>query len=180
MALQSHRRLAPRVEAYLADVVRADLLSGEPGRIFGVPSAQVWFVDRVTIPSIVATAVTVWGEELLNQVPLLPIRRLDVGKALFAHSNQVLFSAGLYPLLPSATRYAMDALKRSVHNCYFSHHGRPAMLSEEAGVLSATTCHFKWRRHERRLPAPHCRGSPGDPGDPSSDQASVRQNRGAQ
>jgi len=98
-------------------------------------------VDRVTIPSIVATAVTVWGEELLNQVPLLPIRRLDVGKALFAHSNQVLFSAGLYPLLPSATKYAMDALKRSVHNCYFCYHGRPAKLSEEV--------EFFLRRHGR-------------------------------
>jgi len=35
-------------------------------------------VDRVVIPSIVGSAVTVWGEELLARIPLSPIRRVDV------------------------------------------------------------------------------------------------------
>ena len=110
---------------------RGDLLSGDPGRILDIPPAQARFVDRVAIPSIVASGVTVWGEDLLAQVLLPPIRRLDVVKAFFGLFNQVLFSAFVYPALPGATKYAMDALKRSVHNCYFCYHTRPAPLAEE-------------------------------------------------
>src|SRR3954471_12620934 len=75
---------------------RADLLSGNPGRILSISPAQNFFVDRVAIPSIVLPGITVWGEDLLGRVPLPPIRRLDVGKAFFGLFNQVLFSASLY------------------------------------------------------------------------------------
>jgi hypothetical protein len=110
---------------------REDLLSGDPGRILGLKPAQAFFVDRVVIPSIVLSAVTVRGEELLAQIHLPPIRRLDVFKAFFSLFNQVLLTAGLFPLLGGATGYAMGALKRSVHNCYVCCHGRRAALEEE-------------------------------------------------
>lgn len=84
-----------------------------------------------------ASGVTVWGEPLLDAVPLPPIRRLDVGKSFFGLFGQVLFAAAWYPLLPDATKYAMDALKRSVHHCYFCHHARPAPLPEEVAFLAA-------------------------------------------
>jgi hypothetical protein len=38
-------------------------------------------------------------------------------------------------LLPNATKYAMGTLKRSVHNCFFCYHGRPAALEEEVGFF---------------------------------------------
>jgi hypothetical protein len=114
---------------------RSDLLSGEPARILGIPRIQARFVDRVAIASIVASGVTAWGEDLLDAVPLPPIRRLDVGKAFFGLFGQALFTAAWYPLLPDATKYAMDTLKRSVHNCYFCHHARPAPLAEEVAFL---------------------------------------------
>jgi hypothetical protein len=114
---------------------RADLLSGEPARILGISRAQAAFVDRIAIPSIVASGVTVWGEDLLGSVPLTVIRRLDVAKSCFSLCNQVLFSAAAYPLLPRATRYAMDALKRAVHACYYCHELRPARLTAEIEFL---------------------------------------------
>jgi hypothetical protein len=123
-------RISANVRAFFI-CTRADLLSGEPARILGIPRAQARFVDRVAIPSIVASGTTVWGEDLLADVPLPPIRRLDVAKAFFGLFNQALFAAAVYPLLPGATKYAMDALKRSVHNCYFCHHARPASLPAE-------------------------------------------------
>lgn len=110
---------------------RQDLLSGSVARILDLRPAQAIFVDRVVIPSIVASAVTVWGEELLPRIPLPPIRRLDVFKAFFGLFCQVLTSAAWFPVLPGATRYAMGGLKRSVHNCFFCYHGRPAVLDEE-------------------------------------------------
>jgi len=114
---------------------RADLLSGKPGRILGVPAAQALFIDRVTPASIVASGRTVWGEPLLERVPLLPIRRLDVAKSFIGLFNQVLLSATTYPLLPGATKYAMSALKGSVHHCYFCYHARPAPLAAEVAFF---------------------------------------------
>jgi predicted nucleotidyltransferase len=110
---------------------RGDLLSGRVARILDLRPAQALFVDRVVIPSILSSAVTVWGEELLAHIPVSPVRRLDVFKAFFGLSCQVLLSAALFPVLPGATKYAMGALKRSVHNCFFCYHARPAALEEE-------------------------------------------------
>ena len=93
------------------------------------------YVDRVVVPSIVGSGVTVWGEDLLPHVPLAPVRRLDVFKALSGLSGQVLLCAAMFPLLPSATKYAMGALKRSVHNCFFCYHSYPAPLEEEVAFF---------------------------------------------
>lgn len=110
---------------------RGDLLSGSPARILDIPPQQAIFVDRVVIPSIVCSAITVWGEDLLPNVPLPPIRRFDVFKAFHGLAGQVLLTAVVFPVLPGATKYAMGALKRSVHNCFFCYHGRRASLEEE-------------------------------------------------
>ena len=114
---------------------RSDLLSGRVERILDLRPSQTLFVDRVVIPSIVTSAVTVWGEDLLSQIPMLPIRRFDVFKAFFGFSSQALLSAAVFPLLPGATRYAMATLKRSVHNCYCCYHGRRASLEEEVNFF---------------------------------------------
>lgn len=114
---------------------RGDLLSGDPVRILDISAMQARFVDRVALPSIVGSGVTIWGEDLLPQVLLMPIRRLDVGKAFFSLFSQLLFAAFAYPFIPSATKYAMEALKRSVHNCYYCYHGRPAQLAEEVSFF---------------------------------------------
>lgn len=129
-------RVTANVRAFFV-CTRADLLSGEPGRILGIARTQAVFVDRAAIPSIIASGRTVWGEDLLGEVPLPPIRRVDVAKAFFGLFGQALFVAAAYPLLPDATKHAMDTLKRSVHNCYFCHHARPASLAEEVAFLQA-------------------------------------------
>ena len=114
---------------------RSDLLSGRVERILDLRPSQALFVDRVVIPSIVTSAVTIWGEDLLSQIPILPIRRFDVFKAFFGFSTQALLSVAVFPLLPGATRYAMGTLKRSVHNCYFCYHGRRASLEKEVNFF---------------------------------------------
>lgn len=128
------RRITANVRSFFI-CTRGDLLSGDVARLLGIPRAQALFVDRVVMPSIVGSAVTVWGEDLLPCVPLLPIRRLDVLKAFSGIVNQVLLSAAMFPVVPSATKYAMAALKRSVHNCYFCYHLHPASLDEEIGFF---------------------------------------------
>lgn len=110
---------------------RGDLLSGSIGRILDLPSSQAIFVDRVVLANIVASGKTVWGEDLLSRIPVAPIRRFDVFKALFGLFSQALVSAAVFPFLPNATKYAMGVLKRSVHNCFFCYELRRASLEEE-------------------------------------------------
>jgi hypothetical protein len=133
-------RVSANVRSFFV-CTRNDLLSGDPARILDLPPAQARFVDRVAIPSIVASGATVWGEDLLSDVSLPPIRRIDVAKAFFGLFNQTLFAAAVYPLLPGATKYAMDALKRSIHNCYFCYHARTAPLATEIAFFESRYGH---------------------------------------
>ena len=110
---------------------RGDLISGDVARVLDLRPLETPFVDRIVFASIVASAVTVWGENLMPQVPVPSVRRLDVFKALFGFSGQVFLSAVTFPVLPDATKYAMGALKHSLHSCYFCYHGRTVTLEEE-------------------------------------------------
>ena len=110
---------------------RNDLISGDVARVLDLRPLETPFVDRIIFAAIVASAVTVWGEDLLPQVQVPSVRRLDVFKALVGFSSQVLLSAVTFPVLPDATKYAMGTLKHSLHSCYFCYHGRTAALEEE-------------------------------------------------
>jgi len=116
---------------------RGDLLSGDVARVLDLRAAEALFVDRIVLASIIISAKTVWGEDLLPRVPLPPIRRLDVFKALFGLAGLSLMSATWFPVLPDATRYAMGALKHSLHSCYFCYRLKTAPLNEEVEFFNA-------------------------------------------
>ena len=63
------------------------------------------------------------------------IRRLDVFKALFGFSSQVLLSVVTFPV-PDATKYAMGALKHSLHRCSFCYHQRTTTLEDEVAFFN--------------------------------------------
>lgn len=115
---------------------RGDLISGDVARVLDLRPWEAPFVDRIVFASIVASAVTVWGEDLLPRVPVPSVRRLDVFKALFGFSSQVLLSAVTFPVLPDATKYAMGALKHSLHSCFFCYHQRTATLEDEVAFFN--------------------------------------------
>jgi predicted nucleotidyltransferase len=110
---------------------RGDVISADVGRVLDLRPLETLFVDRIVFASIVASAVTVWGEDLLPRVAVPSIRRLDVFKALFGFFGQVVASAVTFPALPDATKYAMGTLKHSLHSCFFCYHARTAALEEE-------------------------------------------------
>ncbi len=114
---------------------REDLVSGDVARVFGLRAVEKMFLERMFLASVIVSARTVQGEDLLSLVPLPSLRRLDVFKALFRLTGLVLFSAAAFPLLPDATRYAMGALKHSLHSCYFCYHLRTAPLDEEVAFF---------------------------------------------
>jgi predicted nucleotidyltransferase len=116
---------------------RDDLVSGDVGRVFGVRAAEKVFLERTFFASVMVSATTVCGEDLLSFVPLLPLRRRDVFKALFRLAGLVVFSVAAFPVLPDATKYAMGALKHSLHSCYFCYHLRTATIDEEVTFFHA-------------------------------------------
>lgn len=116
---------------------RGDLISGDAARVFGLRAAEEVFLERTFFASVIVSAKTVWGEDLLSLVPLPSLRHLDVFKALFRLTGLVLFSAAAFPALSDATRYAMGALKHSLHGCFFCYHLRTAPLDEEVSFFNS-------------------------------------------
>ena len=116
---------------------RSDLLSGDVARVFGLRAVENLFVDRIVLASVIVSAKTVSGEELLSLVPLPPLRRLDVFKSLFGLAGLVLLSVVAFPMLSNATRYGMGALKHSLHSCYFCYHQKTAPLHEEVEFFNS-------------------------------------------
>ncbi len=116
---------------------RGDLISGDAARIFGLRATEEMFLERMFLGSVIVSAKTVWGEDLLSLVPLPSLRYLDVFKALFRLTGLVLFSAAAFPVLSDATRYAMGALKHSLHSCYFCYHLRTASVDEEVAFFNS-------------------------------------------
>jgi predicted nucleotidyltransferase len=110
---------------------RGDLLSGNIGRILRIHASQAIFVDRIVLANFVASGITVWGEAMLPLIPVAPIRRFDVFKALFSIFPMALLCAAIFPLHPGITKYAMGVLKSSVHSCFFCYELRRASLEEE-------------------------------------------------
>jgi len=129
-----HERLAARAAGHAMSCFvcsREDLLSGVVARILGLSPFEALFVDRIVLANILVSAVTVSGEDLVPGAPILPLRRLDVFKALSNFVNILFMSAMGFLLLPDATRYASGALKHSLHSCYFCYHRTTASVEEE-------------------------------------------------
>ena len=116
---------------------RGDLLSGETRRVLGLSLFEAVFVDRIVFAGVIVSAVTAWGEELLAQVPIPTLRRLDVFKALFNFMSAILMSAAVFPVFPNPTRYAMGVLKHSLQSCYFCYHQKTASLQEEVDFFGS-------------------------------------------
>ena len=116
---------------------RGDLISGDVAQVFGLRAAEEIFVERMFFASVMVSATTVWGEDLLSRVPLPSLRRIDVFKAFFRLTGLVVFSAAAFPVLPDATKYAMGALKHSLHSCYFCYHLRTAPIDEEVAFFNS-------------------------------------------
>jgi predicted nucleotidyltransferase len=115
---------------------RDDLISGDVARVIDLRPWEAPFVDRIVLAGFIASAVTVWGEDLLPLVRLPSVRRLDVFKAMFSFSSQVVLSVMTFPVLPDSTKYAMGALKHSLHSCFFCYHQRTAGLEEEVAFFN--------------------------------------------
>ncbi len=115
---------------------RGELVSADVARVLGLTAVEVLFVDRTVFASIIASSVTVWGEDLLPHISLKPIRRFDVVKAYFSFMCQLLLWICAFPLLPNATQCALATLKHALHNCFFCYKVKTAPLADEIAFFT--------------------------------------------
>lgn len=115
---------------------RSQLLSGNVAAILGLRRWEAPFVDRILLASIIASAVTIAGEDLVPRIPVPPIRRADVFKALCTFVCRIVLSVAVFPVLSDATKFAMGALRHSVRSCYFCYHRCSAPLTQEIAFLN--------------------------------------------
>jgi predicted nucleotidyltransferase len=135
-------RIRPRIERAAGHLfpccvcTRSELLSGDAAQVLGLHRWEAPFLDRIVFASIAASAVTISGEDIVPKIHILPIRRVDVFRALFALCCQLGLALVTFPFLPDATKFAMAALKHSLHSCYFCYHGRTTLLTQEVAFFN--------------------------------------------
>ena len=112
----------------------SDLLSGDSARILKLHPVQALLIDRIVLATVLGSAVTFWGKDLLAGVDTPPIRRLDVLKASMSFFGVLLISATLYPVSPNSTKYAMGALKRSLHSYFAFVTDAPHPLKKKSAI----------------------------------------------
>jgi predicted nucleotidyltransferase len=113
---------------------RRDLLSGNVSAVFEA-NALAEFVNNTThlfcFASIVNSAHTIWGEDLIARIPIPAITNKQFSKMLITHFLRNTFAFLVYPILPNGTKYSMAILKGFLHNCYFVYKAKGAPIQDE-------------------------------------------------
>ncbi len=111
---------------------RKEFLAAKFSKVFNInlllckllaPTDVVW-------ASVVKSATTLWGENLLDKASLAEVSKSQIKKSKVM--NLVLCTASLatYILHPDSTKYAMEAVKWSLQTCYFSYTLEPATTAK--------------------------------------------------
>jgi len=111
-------------------VPRAAFLKGDAAGLFGLDRARGALATRLVFANILWSSVTFWGEDLRPAVQGHPITRTDLLKSLHQNLSFALMSALLLPVRPDATKYAMMAVKKSLHATYYCY-GLPPVPVED-------------------------------------------------
>jgi predicted nucleotidyltransferase len=117
---------------------KRDLMAGEVSAVFEA-NALAKFINGSThlfcFASIIKSAQTIWGEELIAQIPNPAITKEHFLKNLLAHLLRNACALLGYPILPNGTKYSMAILKGFIHDCYFISKAKGAHIEEEINFL---------------------------------------------
>jgi len=105
---------------------RRAFLAGDASGIFHVNALAGALTSRIIFANILASSMTVWGEDLGPRVQAPPVTRADVLKALASLAPILALAVLGLPFSRGATKYAMASLKKGLHACYFCY-GQPPM-----------------------------------------------------
>ena len=117
---------------------RRDFLSAKFSKIFNLNLflCKIFAPTDVVWASVIKSASTLWGENLLIKTTFSEIKKNQIKKS--KRMNLVLCFAALitYILHPDATKYAMEAVKWSLQTCYFSYTLEPATTTKAVSFFS--------------------------------------------
>jgi predicted nucleotidyltransferase len=113
---------------------RRDLLAGNVSAVFEANALAKWVNNTTHIfcfSSIVNSAQTIWGDDLIARIPIPAITKRHLFKTLLAHLLRNACAFVGIPILPNGTKYSTAILKGFLHDCYFVYKGRGAPLEDE-------------------------------------------------
>jgi len=125
-----YRRAEDMTGMYVSHFVcyRKEFLAAKFSKVFNVNLflCKLFAPTDVVWASVVKSATTLWGENLLEKTSLAEVKKSQIKKS--KKMNHVLCTAALvtYIFHPDATKYAMEAVKWSLQTCYFSYTLEPA------------------------------------------------------
>jgi len=124
---------------YLSHFVcyKDELLAGNSARVFNLHPLLSFFTPATRIPfaNIVVSGKTIWGEDILKHIKILPISRFQLIFGGVLYLNNTFNAIVAFPIFPNATKYAMETLKWSLHSCYFCYNLKAATVEEEVGFF---------------------------------------------
>lgn len=113
---------------------RRDLLAGNVSAVFEA-NALAELVNNTThlfcFASIVNSAQTIWGDDLVPRIPIPAITKKHFFKTLIVHLLRNACAFLGYPILPNGTKYSTAILKGFLHDCYFIYKAKGAPIEEE-------------------------------------------------
>lgn len=110
-----------------------ELLAGNSARVLNLHPLLSFFTPATRIPfaNIVVSGKTIWGEDILKHIKILPISRFQLIFGGVLCLNNTFNAIVAFPVFPNATKYAMETLKWSLHSCYFCYNLKAATVEEE-------------------------------------------------
>ena len=110
-----------------------ELLLGDSARVLHLHPLLSFFTPATRIPfaNMVISGKTIWGEELLQRVRILPITRWQLIQGCLVNLNLNLNGILSFFIFRDATKMVMEVLKWSLHSCYFCYNLKAATVQEE-------------------------------------------------
>jgi len=125
---------------YLSHFVcyRKDFLDEKFSKVFNLNLflCKIFAPTDVVWASIIKSAKTLWGENLLDKASLSEVTRHQIRKSRWMNLVLCIGALLTYPLHSDATKYAMEAVKWSLQTCYLCYTLKPASTEEAVSFFN--------------------------------------------
>ncbi|MCK4972766.1 MAG: nucleotidyltransferase domain-containing protein [Candidatus Heimdallarchaeota archaeon] len=135
-----YKRAEDMTGMYISHFVcyRKDFLDTKFSKVFNLNLflCKLFAPTDVVWASVIKSAKTLWGENLLVKASLSEVTRHQIRKSRWMNLVLCLGALLTYPLHFDATKYAMEAVKWSLQTCYFSYTLNPASTEEAVSFFT--------------------------------------------
>lgn len=117
-------RIAERITGMFIshfECFKTDFLNGDFVKVFNVNPVLATIIapQKIVWASVVTSSITVWGNDLLEDVKIRKITKFELRKSRFMNSFLCFAAMLTYPFHINATKFAMESLKWTIQSTYF-------------------------------------------------------------